>query len=337
MRLPTLLLWLAGLLAIAALLATHDIDHVIEPVLALRFTLLAVIAFHLAPLVLDVAAWRVLFAHRPPWPRLMLLRWASDGVNGLLPVPHLGELLRVFGLGPAASRSEAAATVVVDITLALASEVAFAALGITLYMERVDSGPLPWLVAATGCLAALGLALYLIQQRGLFALGGTIARRAGQLLKLDLAVDGAAAVDDHLRSIYRRRRDVAAGFGWRLAAWIAGSGEVWIAARGLGLPLGLGDALILESLSQMVRTVGFAMPGGLGLQEGVLVLIGPQLGIDAESALSLALVRRARELAFGGPGLLAGWWLQRRALHSLPASAPAAPEPIERSAPRARL
>lgn len=64
--------------------------------------------------------------------------------------------------------------------------------------------------------------------------------------------------------------------------------------------------------------------------------IGPQLGIDAESALSLALVRRARELVVGGPGLLAGWWLQRSDLHAMPAAAPAAPEPIGRSAPRAR-
>jgi len=86
----------------------------------------------------------------------------------------------------------------------------------------------------------------------------------------------------------------------------------------LGLPLGPADALILESLTQMVRTVGFVMPGGLGLQEGVLVLIGPQLGIDADSALALALVRRTRELALGAPALLAGWWLHESAGRRLP-------------------
>ena len=62
-----------------------------------------------------------------------------------------------------------------------------------------------------------------------------------------------------------------------------------------------------------MRTVGFVIPGGLGLQEGVLVLIGPQLGIDVEAALSLAVVRRARELALGAPALAAGWWLHRSA------------------------
>ncbi len=321
MRVTTFLLWLAGIVAIVALVATHDAGRVIEPLLALRGTLLAVLAFHVVPLAFDVAAWRVLFAQRPPWLRLLYLRWAADGVNGLLPVPHLGELLRVFGLGAAASPREAGATVVVDITMALASESVFAALGVALYMETVESGTsLLWLIAATGCIGGIGAALYLLQRRGLFALGGLIARRAAGFLKLDLALDGADGIDDHIRLIYRRRSDVLATFSWRLAAWIAGSGEIWIAARGLGLPIGLGDALVLESLSQTVRTAGFVMPAGLGLQEGVLVLLGPQLGIDAESALALALVRRARELAFGIPALLASWWLQLAARRRLPRS-----------------
>lgn len=81
-------------MAVVALVATHDAGWVIEPVLALRGTLLAVLAFHVVPLALDVAAWQVLFAQRPTWLRLLYLRWAADGVSGLLPVPHLGELLR---------------------------------------------------------------------------------------------------------------------------------------------------------------------------------------------------------------------------------------------------
>ena len=331
MRLPTFLLWLAGILAIAALIATHDAARVVGPVLALRGTLIAVVAFHLLPLALDVAAWRTLFTRRPSWLRLLHLRWASDGVNGLLPVPHLGELLRVFGLGPTVSRREAGATVVVDITLALASEAAFAALGILLYVRTVDGGiPLRWLLAATMVLAAIMGGFYLLQRRGLFALGRTIARRAASLLKLDLNLDGAHGIDDHIRAIYRRRGEVLRSFGWRLAAWIVGSGEIWIAARGLGLPLGLTGALILESLSQTVRTAGFLMPAGLGLQEGVLVLLGPQLGIDANAALSVALVRRARELAFGVPALFASGWLEHGARGRLPhpAVAPTAPPGI---------
>lgn len=205
--------------------------------------------------------------------------------------------------------------------MALASESVFAALGVALYMETVESGTsLLWLIAATGCIGGIGAALYLLQRRGLFALAGLIARRAAGFLKLDLALDGADGIDDHIRLIYRRRSDVLATFSWRLATWVAGSGEIWIAARGLSLSIGLGDALILESLSQTVRTAGFVMPAGLGLQEGVLVLLGPQLGINAESALALAQVRRARELAFGIPALLASRWLQLAARRRLPQS-----------------
>ena len=54
-----------------------------------------------------------------------------------------------------------------------------------------------------------------------------------------------------------------------------------------------------------IRTGAFAIPGGLGVQEGGSVLVGAVLGIPAPVALALALARRVREFLLGVPGLLA--------------------------------
>ncbi len=51
---------------------------------------------------------------------------------------------------------------------------------------------------------------------------------------------------------------------------------------------------------------------GLGMQDGALVLLCSQLGIGAEGALALALVKRFREVAIGLPGLIAGSVIQTR-------------------------
>ncbi len=61
------------------------------------------------------------------------------------------------------------------------------------------------------------------------------------------------------------------------------------------------------------------MPGGLGIQEGGLVLIGSQLGLTPELALALSLAKRARELLVGVPCLIVwqtgegrGFWQHNR-------------------------
>jgi uncharacterized membrane protein YbhN (UPF0104 family) len=87
-----------------------------------------------------------------------------------------------------------------------------------------------------------------------------------------------------------RRRHSA----WRLLGWLWGSAEVWLACWLLGHPVGVAEAVILESLGQTMRSVGFMLPGGLGAQEGGIVAGGLMLGIGPDLALAIALIKRAR-------------------------------------------
>jgi hypothetical protein len=60
-----------------------------------------------------------------------------------------------------------------------------------------------------------------------------------------------------------------------------------------------------------VRSVAFMTPGGLGFQESGYVLAAPLFGLTPESALSLSLIRRAKDIVIGVAALLI-WQLVER-------------------------
>lgn len=95
-------------------------------------------------------------------------------------------------------------------------------------------------------------------------------------------------------------------FFWQLAGYVAGALEIYWALALLGHPISIGGAIAIEAMTQAVRHAAFMVPGGLGVQEATVVLLAQMFGVDREAALSLALVKRARELLFGALAL--GSW-----------------------------
>jgi uncharacterized membrane protein YbhN (UPF0104 family) len=138
-------------------------------------------------------------------------------------------------------------------------------------------------------------------------LGGQIRSGPGARL-----FDGAAALEEAVIETYRRRRPFWAAMLWRLVGWFAGAGEFWLALHFLGSPVGLVEAIMLESLVQAVRTAAFMVPGGIGLQEAALVALAAPIGLSPDIAIALSLIKRVRELLLGSAGLLAWYWLEHR-------------------------
>ncbi len=93
---------------------------------------------------------------------------------------------------------------------------------------------------------------------------------------------------------------------------VVGTLEVWWGLSLLGHPVGFGEALAIEALTLAARQVAFFIPAGLGVQEAVIVLLGTSFGIDPQTSLALALVKRAREVLFGVPALLSWQWVEWR-------------------------
>jgi putative membrane protein len=265
--------------------------------------------FHVAPLIADALGWRRLLAG-PTQPSIWTMvraRWIGEAVNGLLPVLQIGGNVVKAGLvaragvpGPCAG-----ASVVVDVTLVVTSQVCFTVLGVIIFAAHLGGGEL-WPAAATGAVlmaCALG-GFYAVQRGGAFERLARGVQRMGRGQWTSLVANGAA-LDDAIGALYADRRAVAAAWAWHLASWLVGVGEVWLALRCLGHPVALADAVLLESLGQAVRAAAFAVPGALGIQEGGFLALGSALGIPPTTALALSLVKRVREIVLGAPGLAA--------------------------------
>src|SRR6185369_15761806 len=120
---------------------------------------------------------------------------------------------------------------------------------------------------------------------------------------------GAASLDSVIDGMYRDRRAILVATIWHFTSWLAGGVEIWIALHFLGHPLPLLEVVMMEALTEAVRSAAFAVPGALGVQEGSYLVVGAWLGLAPEVALAVSLAKRVREVVMGLPGLVA-WQLQ---------------------------
>jgi putative membrane protein len=304
MRSLGILAWLLGAAGLVWLFATNDFAALLGAAASLRGWLAPIILFHLVVLFCDVLGWRLLFARRPRLGELFRIRWIGEAANGLLPLSHLGELLRVkLARDRGSDTIDAAASVIADVTLGLATQILFVAVGLVLFGLREGASALVRAVAAALVLALFGFLFYALQRTRLLSrLVDAIGRRTGSRWHL---FDGAGArrLEDALHALYNDRRRVAGGLFWRQAAWFLGAGEIWLIPACLGHPIGMGEAITLESLSQAARAAAFIVPGGLGVQDGTLMVLSTQLGLGPELGLLVSLVKRLREVTLGLPAL----------------------------------
>ena len=77
--------------------------------------------------------------------------------------------------------------------------------------------------------------------------------------------------------------------------------------------MGIAAGLVIESIGQALKAVGFAVPGALGVQEGGYIVICRAYGLPAETGIALSLMKRLREVVLGVPALLAWQLSERRA------------------------
>jgi putative membrane protein len=315
----------AGLALFVGVIAWQGAAQVLAALAAAGPWLLLVAAYHLAPLVANAAGWRRLLpAGGPGLATVTRARWIAESVNGLLPVAQIGgNVARATVLArrgvPAGT---AGASVVVDITMNVVAQIAFTLAGLALLLATFGARlALPVLIG-TAVMSALLFGFYLSQRRGFFGGGARLLQRLSRRVARGDLVGGAAALDDEVQRLYGAPTALRAAVAWHLVSWVLGAGEVWLGLYVLGHPVGVVTALLVESLGQALRSAAFIVPGALGVQEGGYLLLGAAFGLNPATALALSLVKRARELLLGLPGL-AAWLLEESAMR-LPAPRAAA-------------
>ena len=319
-QLTVYLLGLAGAALFTALLIRQGASQVGAAFATARWNILGVVAFHFAvPVFLDAVAWWVLFprSDRLPLRKLFWMRWVGESVSTLVPSAAVGgdivraRLAAINGVPLPIS----AGSVLVDITLGVFTQAGFTMLGLALLVDATGQKSFvrPTLVGTLlGILAVAGF--YFAQRLGMFRFLGLIVARLANSPEWQSLVQSGETLDRAIRGLYARRRGVAMCCAWTIISLVGGSGEIWIALHALGLPATLVNALILQSMALTIRSAAFAVPGGLGVQEGGYLVVGNLLGIPGNAAFALSLIARMRELALGIPGLVVWQMIEGRRL-----------------------
>ena len=264
----------------------------------------------------------------------VILRFVREGVNVLLPVASVGgevvggRLLTFWGV----AGSLAAASLLADMLIQVATQVAFTGLGAGLLwrLPGEAAAALAWwttqaavvavaAVAAFFALQTLGVARGL--ERRLAALGRRFLRSAApEGAKPEAGAAGILSVQEALDAVWARGRRgrIAQSVALHAVAWGLGAAEIWIVLTCIGVEVSLTEVLVLESLSQAIKSAAFAVPSGLGVQEGGFVVVGALFGLDAGTAIALSLAKRVPDVALGLPSLIVWQMLEAKREQVLP-------------------
>jgi putative membrane protein len=315
-RIIAWLIGAAGLAVAIALVVRAGAPAVLAILERGGWLLLLVIPIRVAALALDALGWRALLGQNPRATPLYLagLALVREAVSTFVPGRVGGELVGIRMLARhGVPMATSAASVVVEVTLWVFSQVLFAIVGLVLLASLPSAGAIPR-YAATGLLIlGIGAAAFVVLQRhvGLFGLLHRLLERVAGETVSSLR-DSATAIDAEIAAMYRQSSAVVRCVVWLLLSFAATSVEPWLALRALGQPISYGAAVIVESLVTAVQSAAFLVPAGIGAQEASLVLLCAAVGVPAPAALALAITRRGRQIILGIPAVIAWFWTERR-------------------------
>lgn len=244
----------------------------------------------------------------------VVLRFVREGINVLLPVASVGgdvlggRLLTFWGVAGAL----AAASILADMLIQVGTQALFAGLG-ALLLTRLDGEPAAELARFTlqvlGAVALVLAAFFAVQRLGAARfLESRIAALSRRFVReAEPTRAPAMTVQDALDAVWARDRRgrLMQSVLLHFLAWTLGAAEIAIVLACIGTEsVTLSEVLVIEALSQAIKSAAFPVPSGLGVQEGGFVVVGALFGIDAGTAIALSLAKRVPDVALGVPALL---------------------------------
>jgi putative membrane protein len=298
-----LVIFLAG----AAALIAITLHAGLEPVMRVLATLglgglVLVILLHLPVIALMGLAWWFIGRPNAHASAFVVARLARDAVAEALPFSQLGGFVGgVRMLVLTGSRAlDASLTLFADLLAEFGAKLLYTLAGLLVLAWLLPNAALlrPFFLALAAAFLAAGLLVLLRRQFRmalnrvtLWALRKTLP--AGDVAERDFA---------HVLT----PAHILPSFAVHALCWVLGAGEAWITFRLMGVDASLGQALVVDSLGTAFRTLGFLVPGALGVQEAGYVIVCALFGITPAQAIAFSLARRARDIAIGLGGL--GLW-----------------------------
>jgi putative membrane protein len=321
------LLGLAGAALFTLLLIREGAGKVLNAFVTPEWVIAGIAAYHFIPIFLDTVAWWMLFpiAGRPPLLRLFWMRWIGESISTLVPSAAVGgdivraRLAAIHGVPLATSGG----TVIVDLTVGVFVQAGFTLLGLILLVRATGQTSFVGPTLFGTIIAVIAFAGFFVAQRlGMFGFVGRLLSRMTRSAEWQSLVQGGETLDQTVHSLYSRRGGLMGCAAATIVSLTVACGEVWIALLAMDLNPSFLHAFILQTMAYTIRSAAFAVPSGIGVQEGGYVFVGNLLGIPGEAAFALSLVARMRELGIGIPGLILWQFIEGRRLWRVRATAP---------------
>jgi uncharacterized protein (TIRG00374 family) len=299
-----------GILLFVLTLYYIDIDETVASAQQLGFALPAILIPGTVWHLLRTWGWGVAFPddRRPGFFRLFRVRLAADAISFFTVRGIAGEPLKVLLLYDRVPPEVTTAAIALE-------RLAFAVIGVVMAglisYVAVQRLPLPGAWDTLFTLTSIG-AVLLVGILGLFARRRTgdylgrfvlmLDRWTGKRLEASRVVKFVLDVEHVLLDLLRgdRRRLVILTL-LPIVCYFVMALEVWLVLWAVGEPIGVTQALTIETFARLGSIASAAIPGNLGALEASNAMPVAMLGLGGGGALALA--RRIRSLIWAGLGL----------------------------------
>ncbi len=267
-----------------------------------------VLALYAVSFATDVLSWQLTFVAMDQgltWARrLYVIRMIGEAYNNITPMASLGgEPIKAWLLKHrhGVSYRDAGVALVLAKTTSMVSLVLFVAVGFVLVLlnEELTTTHKTLAGFSLAMLTAWIVVFFLMQHWKLSTFAATRLGRTGlgdRLARILLAMQDMDLMFARFYAEHRGR--LCWSTAWAMLNWLLGVVEVYLVFHLIGHPISWVEAWIIESMVQLVRTATFFIPAGLGSQEGAMMLTCGALTGMPGLGMSVALVRRGRELVW---------------------------------------
>ncbi len=310
---------LAGIAVVTGLVIYFGAGDVLRALTSVKISNFALYIASQLGIVLGLGlCWRILLRSRMKGSFWLCVwgRAVRDATGEFLPFSQVGGYVigaRVMTIG-GVDGADSAASTLADLTTEFLAQVVFVGIGLAILADKAPGSQLLVPVAIGLCVAVvMGVGLVLAQRgRGTAVFAGIARRIAGA------TGEGAAGQMERFQAslniMYGERGRIALAAFLHLVCWFGTATASYVGFHALGVPLNFLDAICIEAMLHAILALAFFVPGRVGIQEATYTLLGGIFGIPPDIALSLSLLRRARDFVIAIPVLIVWQGIEARRL-----------------------
>jgi len=301
-KLNTLLLVL-GIVLLVCLLRKMDSARIWQELRSLRWGLIPFVLAEGVAEMIHTVGWRYCLTRSGrslSWPLLLRVRFVGYAINYVTPASVGGEVSKAALLASNQRAPDAVSGLLIEKVCFGLAQLAFAAIGCLLFVERLHIPPallIPMLIG-TALIGGGMVGFLLLQRHGM--LGGLlrwVTKRSKGREALEALASDVTRIDQTLRDFYRERpRDLFLAIAWHLVGFSLGVLQAWLFLHLLKQEASLSSAILLCCLGMWFDLLTFAVPLNAGVLEAGRTIAAKAIGYSAIVGFTYGLAVHVSQL-----------------------------------------